>query len=134
MSKRSAGLERMRRTRVAIGPVTRRQQVAAVKQIKGMEIAEAVGEKIRAAVRDEVTEQLKTITATMFDCIDRVVECEAKQNAVLMRRVQDEGDCTVGQAGAETLEVLKIAEVAPDPIDKLESDRDCYEESDTQGG
>ncbi len=125
MSKRSAK---------PAGPVTRRQQVAAVKQIKGMEIAEAVGEKIRAAVKDEVTEQLKTITSTMLDCIDRVVECEAKQNAVLMRRVQDEGDSSDRPERTEAVEIQPIVDVAqepcPDGADHLGPD----EEESSEGG
>jgi hypothetical protein len=58
------------------GPITRRQQVAAIRQIKGNEIASAVAERIREAVKDEVDRQLKPLKDTMFDLIDRVAELE----------------------------------------------------------
>ncbi len=65
MSKRSAK---------PAGPITRRQQVAAVRQIKSDEIAAAVGKDVRHAVKQEVEVQLKVIKDTMLSLIDRVVD------------------------------------------------------------
>ena len=68
MSKKSA--------KVA-GPITRRQQVAAVRQIKGAEIAAAVATNIREAVKQEVETQFKSIKDTMLDLIARAVDLES---------------------------------------------------------
>lgn len=70
MSKRSAK---------PAGPITRRQQVAAIRQVKGQEIAEAVSTKIREAVKQEVEQQLSVIKSTMLDLIDRVVDLEQER-------------------------------------------------------
>jgi hypothetical protein len=100
------------------GPITRRQQVAAIRQIKGQEIATAVASSIRKAVKQEVETQLKAIKDTMLDLIDRVLDCEARQNAVLMQRVKDEvtseGDGDDRPERAEGSEVLEVDEVVPD--------------------
>lgn len=67
-----------RRSEQRAGPITRRQQVAAVKQLKGEEIAAAVAKDIRAAVSQEVETHLGRITDTMLQLIDRVVDLEQR--------------------------------------------------------
>ncbi len=106
MSKRS--------TRPA-GPITRRHQMAAFKQVKGQEIAAAVSTTIREAVAQEVDTQLKKIKNTMLDMIDRVIDCEAKQNAVLMRRVKDERDGDNRSERTEAMEIQPIIDVVQEP-------------------
>jgi len=114
MSKRlQKGID-MKRVQVYSRTITRRQQVAALKQLKGDEIAAAVGKQIREAVKGEVETQLKTLSDTILNLIDRVVECEAKQNAVLIQRVHDERDSDDRSERTEGPPVLKIAEVVPD--------------------
>ncbi len=93
------------------GPITRRQQIAAIRQVKGREIAVAVSNNIRKAVKQEVDLQLKAIKDTMFDMIDRVVECEARQNAVLMRRVKDEPNEIVNGLTVEERQRLVVEDV-----------------------
>ena len=90
MSKRSAVLERRRRTAKPVGPVTRRQQTEALRQLKSEEIAASVAKNIREAGKQEVETQLKKVTDTMFSLIDRVLDLEARQHAVLMKRVKDD--------------------------------------------
>lgn len=112
------------------GPITRRQQVAAIRQIKGDEIAAAVSERIREAVKQEVEMQLKTVKDTMLDCLDRVVECEFKLEAADIRRAHDEGDGDDRQERTEDAPVLKVAEVVPD--EGLEGE-DCDREDGAEG-
>ncbi len=73
------------------GPITRRQQVAAIRQVKGQEIAEAVSTRIREAVQQEVEQQLSGIKSTMFDLLDRVVELEqgGEENPKLLEDYED---------------------------------------------
>ena len=79
MSQRAKRKENKRRERGQDpGPITRRQQVAAIRQIKGQEIATAVASNIREAVKQEVEQQLKAIKDTMFDMIDRIVDMEGR--------------------------------------------------------
>lgn len=59
------------------GPITRRQQVAALRKIKTQEVAEAVASMITGNVREEVDRQLTGIKDTMFDLIDRMVGLES---------------------------------------------------------
>lgn len=59
-------------------PITRRQQIAALRQMKAEEVAANLGDKIREAVRQEVNQQLKAVKDTVLNCIDRVMEVEAK--------------------------------------------------------
>lgn len=115
MSKRSAMLQRMRRTPTSAGPITRRQQVEAVRQLKGEEIAASVGAKIQEAVKQEVETQLKRITDTMFSLIDRVVDLEARQHAVLMKRVKDEGDSDSGSERTEAVPIQQDPQVVQGP-------------------
>ena len=97
------------------GPITRRQQVAAIRQVKGQEIASAVAKNIREAVSQEVDLQLKKIKDTVLEMIDRVAQCEARQNAVLMRRVHDERDSGDRQERTEAVEIQSIGEVVQEP-------------------
>lgn len=90
MSRREQKLADRKRKPKPPGPITRRQQVEAVRQVKGQEIAAAVADRIRDAVKQEVKLQLKVVKDTMFMLIDRVTEVEARQSVVLMRRAQDE--------------------------------------------
>lgn len=78
-----------KRKEINPGPITRRQQTEALRQIKGHEIAKAVSDRIRDAVDQQVETCLKAIKDTMLNLIDRVTDIEARQNAVLMRRVKD---------------------------------------------
>jgi len=119
MSNRDTRKENKKRARGQDpGPITRAQQVAAMRQIKGQEIAEAVSNNIREAVKQEVETQLKSIKDTVLDMIDRVVDCEARQNAVLMQRVKDEvtdeGDGDDRPERTEALPVLQDTEVVSD--------------------
>ena len=82
-------------------PVTRRQQIEALRQVKGQEIASRVADNIREAVKQEVETQLKTIKDTMFDLIDRVVQIES--NSVDR------------QQGEETPPISGDDEVVPEP-------------------
>ena len=88
MSKRDQKAKERSRNREPVGPITRRQQVAAIRQVKGQEIAEAVSTKIREAVDQEVEQQLSVIKSTMLDLIDRGVDLEQQLN-VDHRRLED---------------------------------------------
>ena len=115
MNKRDRkAIEKKRRPK-PVGPITRRQQVAAVRQIKGQEIAAAVADSIREAVKQEVETQLRSITNPMLDLIDRVVDLEARQHAVLMKRVQDDCDSPNRQERAEGSEVQQDVEMVQRP-------------------
>jgi len=78
MSQREKKKAERKRKQHDPGPITRRQQVAAIRQIKGQEIATAVASNIRDAVKQEVETQLKAIKDTMLDMIDRVVDMEGR--------------------------------------------------------
>lgn len=78
MSRREQKLAEQKRKQHDPGPITRRQQVAAIRQLKGEEIASAVATTIREAVKQEVELQIKAIKDTMFDLIDRVVGLEER--------------------------------------------------------
>lgn len=71
------GLIMSKKSAKVAGPITRRQQVAAVRQIKGAEIAAAVATNIREAVKQEVETQFKSIKDTMLDLIARAVDLES---------------------------------------------------------
>ncbi len=115
MNKRDRkAIEKKRRPK-PVGPITRRQQVAAVRQIKGQEIAAAVADSIREAVKQEVETQLRSITNPMLDLIDRVVDLEARQHAVLMKRVQDDCDSPNRQERAEGSKVQQDVEMVQRP-------------------
>ncbi len=112
MSKRSA--------KVA-GPITRRQQIAGLRQMKAQEVAESVAANIRGAVKQAVDEELKKIKDTMLDLIDRVVDLETKGSdgkPMLMQEpggtIDRNGDS--GQEGTEAPEVPEDDEVVPKPI------------------
>lgn len=78
MSQREKKKTERKRKQHDPGPITRRQQVAAIRQIKGQEIASAVASNIREAVKDEVDRQLKAVKDTVLNMIDRVVELEGR--------------------------------------------------------
>lgn len=78
MSKRDQRKTEKKRKQHDPGPITRSQQVAAIRQIKGQEIATAVASNIREAVKQEVGTQLKAIKDTMLNMIDRVVDIEGR--------------------------------------------------------
>lgn len=58
------------------GPVTRKQQVAALRTLKTQQVASAVAQNIREAVKAEVETQLKAIRDTILSLIDRVLDLE----------------------------------------------------------
>lgn len=95
------------------GPVTRRQQVAAVKQLKGEEIAAAVAKDIRAAVSQEVEAQLGKITDTMFQLIDRVVNLEQRMETT------NDSDSADRSERTEAVTVQQNDEVVPGPHDEF---------------
>ena len=111
------------------GPITRRQQVAAIRQIKGTEIAAAVANNIRSAVEEEVTRQVLALKDTMFNLIDRVTACELRLSGAGIRRAQDEGDSDDRPERTEGTPVLEDDEVVQGS--GLEGDDHCgqdYEE------
>ncbi|KKN68066.1 hypothetical protein LCGC14_0455200 [marine sediment metagenome] len=115
MNKRDRkAIEKKRRPK-PIGPITRRQQVAAVRQIKGQEIAAAVADNIREAVSQEVETRLQKVMDTILSLLDRVVDLEARQHAVLMKRVQDDCDSPNRQERAEGSEVQQDVEMVQRP-------------------
>ena len=79
MSQREKKARERSRKPQPVGPITRRQQVAAVRQIKGQEIAAAVADNIREAVSQEVETQLQRIKDAMLSLIDRVVDLEQRE-------------------------------------------------------
>lgn len=93
MSKRSA-------TRKSL-PITRRQQVLALRQMKAEEVAANLADKIREAVKQEVEKQSKVLRDTMFDLMDRVDDLE-----------RNSGN---GQERAETPQVSGGPEVVQEP-------------------
>ncbi len=74
-----------------------------------------MGKDVRHAVKQEVGTQLKVIKDTMLDLIDRVVDLEARQHAVLMKRVQDESNGDSGPERTEAAPVQQDAQVVPGP-------------------
>ncbi len=58
------------------GPITRKQQVAALRTMKAQEVAEHVASHIREAVKQEVEKQVGVLKSTMLDLIDRVMNLE----------------------------------------------------------
>ena len=114
------------------GHVTRKQQVRALKELKAQEIGENVADRIREAVKDEVSKQLKPIVDTMTDLIDRVLDLETHQAktfaptatvesgqmgsaSVPTLEVPNEGDGSSGQPGEETAEVPVDDQVVQGP-------------------
>lgn len=57
-------------------PITRRQQVEALRRLKADEVAANLADKIREAVRQEVEIQLKAVRDTVLNCIDRTMDLE----------------------------------------------------------
>lgn len=111
------------------GPITRRQQVAAIRQVKGQEIATAVAGTIRDAVKQEVETQLKTIKDTMFDLIDRVENyCQETEEVVnfLTKAVSDleeevymnEGDGDSGPKRTEASSVQQDNQVVSESFEQ----------------
>ncbi len=80
MSKREQTLIEKRREPKLLGPITRRQQIAAICRMKEQEIAAAVAERIREVVKQEVELQLGAIKETIMD-LER--DLEAWQDKVL---------------------------------------------------
>ena len=109
MSKKSAK---------SVGPITRRQQVAAIQQVKGQEIATAVANNIRDAVKQEVETQLRSIKDTMFALIDRVIVLEAlpHDKIVLLEDKwrTDESDSVDRPERAEAIPVQQDDQVVPE--------------------
>lgn len=101
------------------GPVTRRQQVEALRRLKGQEIAENVAQNIREAVKSEVETQLKTITTTMLSLIDRVMDLEAAN--------QDDCDSDDRLEREETppTTVPNVGEVVPGSRYDISNDLSC---------
>lgn len=120
MSKREQKLKERTRSPVA---VTRRQQVAALRQVKGNEIAEAVAGEIREAVKQEVETQLKPIKSTMMDLIDRVMDLESEvlglRRACIEKVVgteEHESDSDSGSKRAEASPIQQDHEVVPESM------------------
>jgi len=65
-------------------------------QVKAQEIGENVAARIRSAVKGEVSAQLKPVTGTMMDLIDRVLDLE---------KARESSDSPSGHEGEETPEV-----------------------------
>lgn len=74
MSKRDQKLKEKKRQPKSPGPITRRQQTEALRQVKGYEIASAVSNTIRSAVQQEVETQLKVVWDAMIDLVSRAPE------------------------------------------------------------
>lgn len=96
------------------GHVTRKQQAKVLAQVKAQEIGENVADRIREATKQEVSKQLKPVTDTMTDLIERVLDLETHQK----RTFADEGDSVGRHKGEETPEVSLDDQVAPEPSSK----------------
>lgn len=101
-----------KRSTQTAGPITRRQQVAAFKAMKGQEIAEAVGEKIRSATAEEVERQLAPIVKTILESLDRIKALE----------IQDERDRDSRSEREEALSIQQDDEVVSEPCHDGASD------------
>lgn len=114
------------------GPVTRRQQVEALRKLKGQEIAENVAQNIREAVKSEVETQLKAIKDTMLSLIDRVIDLETFQREA-HEGEEDVCDGDDRPEGEETPSVPDDDEVVQGPGD-IGNDLSCPNTAEADAG
>lgn len=100
-------------------PITRRQQVEALRKLKADEVAANLADKIREAVQDEVDRQLKAVKDTVMSTIDRVMDVE---KIIQDWTVDNEGDCDDRQERAEGSPVPEDDEVVREQVVAGEDD------------
>jgi len=126
MSPREKKKVEKKRQQRGLGPITRRQQLAVIRQLKGQEIAASVAKNIWEAVTETVDIQLKAIRDTMLDLIDRVVDIEARLPEVDTLQTTNKFHCVqcgyVGDSAEhETCGYLAI----PLPTVRVRHEGDC---------
>lgn len=103
MGSRSKGTQQL--------PITRRQQVEALRTMKANEVASHLADRIREAVRQEVERQLQALRDTMVSCLDRIMDLEGH-----LQRTDAtyEGGSDDRSEREEAAEVSVDTEVVPD--------------------